>query len=75
MAGSLNHIVGEDGRFRMESIENLGDAHEALEECFKIILELTGGKKAKVNRVLRKLNFPEIETDMKPGGEDAKWNE
>jgi hypothetical protein len=37
MAGSLNHIVGEDGRFTMSSIENLGDAHEALDECFQII--------------------------------------
>lgn len=71
MAGSLNHIVGEDGRFRMSSIENMGDAHEALDECFKIILELTGGKKEDVNRVLDKLNLPTIEADMKPGGDDA----
>ena len=71
MAGSLNHIVGEDGRFRMEGIENLGDAHEALDECFKIIREITGGKKEDVNRFLDKLNFPNIEADMRPGGEDA----
>ena len=43
MAGSLDHIVGDDGRFRMDLIENLGDAHEALEECFHIIRHLTGG--------------------------------
>lgn len=71
MAGSLNHIVGKDGRFRMEGIENLGDAHEALDECFKIIRELTGGKKEDVNRVLKKLSLPTIKADMMPGGEDA----
>ncbi len=37
MAGSLHHIVAEDGRFQMELIENLGDAHEALAECHQII--------------------------------------
>lgn len=71
MAGSLNHIVDEDGTFRMGGIENLGDAHEALDECFKIIMELTGGDKEKINAVCRKLHFPQIETDMQPGGDDA----
>lgn len=71
MAGSLNHIVDEDGRFTMAHIENLGDAHEALDECFKIIRKLTDGDKATVNAVCRKLNFPPIEHDMRPGGEDA----
>lgn len=40
MAGSLNHIVNENGAFTMRNIENMGDAHEALEECFDIIAEL-----------------------------------
>ena len=71
MAGSLNHIVGPDGRFSIEGIENLGDAHEALDECCKIIRALTGGKKEDVNRVLDQLNFPTIEADMIPGGDDA----
>ncbi len=71
MAGSLNHIVSDAGQFRMGSIENMGDAHEALDECFKIILELTGGNKEDVNRVLDKLRFPSIESNMIPGGEDA----
>lgn len=65
MAGSLNHIVGDEGFFSMDLIENLDDAHEALHECFNIIQELTGGKKSKVNAVMRKLNFPEIECNMK----------
>jgi len=71
MAGSLNHIVDDDGTFRMGGIENLGDAHEALDECFKIILELTGGEKTKINDVCRKLHFPQIATDLQPGGDDA----
>jgi hypothetical protein len=37
MAGSLKHIVAPDGTFTMDTIENLGDAHEALEECFDLI--------------------------------------
>jgi len=37
MAGSLNHIVRDDGSFTMENIENMGDAHEALAECHAII--------------------------------------
>jgi len=71
MAGSLSHIVAHDGTFRMGLIENLGDAHEALDECFKIIMELTGGDKEKVNEVCRRLRLPRIEANMKPGGSDA----
>lgn len=37
MAGSLNHITAEDGSFTLCTIENHGDAVEALEECFQII--------------------------------------
>lgn len=37
MAGSYAHLIDDDGSFRMDLIENLGDAHEALEECFFII--------------------------------------
>ena len=64
MAGSLNHIVDDDGHFTMDSIENLGDAWEALEECFHIILELTEGKKEIIDPVCRKLHFPGIKHDM-----------
>jgi len=40
MAGSINHITDENGKFTMKYIENLGDAHEALEECFNEIQRL-----------------------------------
>ncbi len=59
MAGSLSHIVGEDGRFTMDYIENLGDAHEALEECFKIILHLSGYDTSRVRDACRKFNYPD----------------
>ena len=39
MAGSYKHIVGLHGDFTMCYIENMGDAHEALEDCFGIIQE------------------------------------
>lgn len=55
MAGSLNHIVEEDGSFTMAYIENMGDAHEALEDCHKIIawlLSRTWGGEAGAKVVL-----------------------
>ena len=49
MAGSYRHIVEDDGSFRgMDLIENLGDAHEALKECYEMIQYLTGGNKEKI---------------------------
>lgn len=59
MAGSLNHIVGSDGRFRMDLIENLGDAHEALEECYALIHLLSGGNTQKVRDACNALDFPD----------------
>ncbi|NJM10588.1 MAG: hypothetical protein HC889_00545 [Synechococcaceae cyanobacterium SM1_2_3] len=58
MAGSLNHIVGVDGRFTMDTIENLGDAHEALEECFAIIYHLTNGDHEKLARICDLVRAP-----------------
>lgn len=38
MAGSFRHVVDDEtGEFTMGRIDNLGDAEEALEECFLII--------------------------------------
>jgi hypothetical protein len=71
MAGSLNHIIGEDGKFTMGGIDNLGDAHEALDECFKIIYHLTGGYKGKVNMVCIKYSLPTIKVNMVLGGDEA----
>jgi hypothetical protein len=65
MAGSLSHIVNEDGTFTMDLIENLGDAHEALEECFAIIKRLSGGTAAALNPILDELHFPTLDRDMR----------
>jgi len=49
MAGSYRHITNPDNTFRgIDLIDNLGDAHEALEECYEIIQVLTGGDKRKI---------------------------
>jgi hypothetical protein len=38
MAGSYRHITNGDGSFRgVELLDNLGDACEALEECYDMI--------------------------------------
>lgn len=45
MAGSYQHIVNKDGSFiGVELLDNLGDAWEALEECYDMIQYLTKGK-------------------------------
>ena len=65
MAGSLNHIVdSETGEFTMDSIDNLGDAYEALEECFHLIRVMTGGSMDEVNEYCRALNYPEIKHNV-----------
>lgn len=64
MAGSLMHIVGEDGRFSMETIENMGDAHEALEDCFNIIIELSNGNMELVNAACELTKQPKIPVQM-----------
>lgn len=68
MAGSLNHVIDRDWNFSMDTIENLGDAHEALEECVMIIHELSGGSIDAVDAICEKLNFPTIHT-YDEGGE------
>ncbi len=65
MAGSLNHLIDEEtGKFTMDSIDNLGDAHEALEECFNIIYDMTGGSKAEIDEYLKARRYPKIKRDM-----------
>lgn len=59
MAGSLAHIIDANGRFYMDLIENLGDAHEALSECFHLILFLAAGDMAKVSRACEVLRYPD----------------
>lgn len=60
MAGSLSHIIAEDGSFTMNLIENMGDAHEALEECHQIIAALIdrSGDGLALARACRRVNAP-----------------
>lgn len=65
MAGSLNHIVDHNGEFYMDSIENMSDAHEALDECFHILKELIEGDWERLNPVLKKLRYPQLDMAAK----------
>ena len=40
MTGSYGHCCNDDGSFRFDLIENLGDAHEACEDMHRRIAEL-----------------------------------
>lgn len=54
MAGSYSHLVDDQGRFQgVELIDNLGDAYEALEECWGMIWFLAGGDAARVEEAER----------------------
>lgn len=54
MAGSWQHVVNANGTFIdndrfPDMIENLGDAYEALEECYGMIVWLTNGDAEQIN--------------------------
>jgi len=57
MSGSLSHIIDTDGTFSMSLIENLGDAYEALEECYQLIYTLAGGDTEKVRAACKELDI------------------
>jgi len=57
MGGSLNHILGVDGEFTMVCIDNLGDAYEALKECFDLIVILSEGDCSHVSAACRRLGI------------------
>lgn len=55
MAGSLSHLVDEEtGEFRFDLIENMGDAHEACEDCVTVIKDIHASAK-KVKEELEQL--------------------
>lgn len=50
MAGSYRHITDENNKFKgIELINDLGDAYEALEECWHIIDILSKSDKQKIS--------------------------
>lgn len=49
MAGSFRHVVDKDLKFRgCESLDHLGDASEALQEFYDMVMYLSGGDKEKL---------------------------
>lgn len=51
MAGSYSHIVDKNNKFKgIELIGDLGDAYEALEECWHMIDILSGSDKDKIDQ-------------------------
>ncbi len=49
MAGSYDHLVDDDGKFQgVELLDDLGDAYQALEECFGMIWFLANGDAGRV---------------------------
>lgn len=69
MAGSLNHLVADDGTLKLDTIENLGDAAEALTECFHVIRWLTRGDRIRINGACRAFGYPEIDHDLRSNGD------
>jgi len=64
MAGSLLHIVGDDGKFTMDLLGTMGDACEALDDCYELIVRLTGGKKEIINKHAKPMRMPALLRDM-----------
>lgn len=58
MAGSLNHIVADDGTFISQHIETLGEAYEALEECHQIIAALLRNEPERLLGICKALSYP-----------------
>lgn len=71
MAGSFDHI-DNNGEFRMELIENMGDAYEALQECHAVIYRLAHGNRTRIRDAIDSLYFPDggINYDRWPKEQD-----
>ena len=68
MAGSWGHITDEQGRFAgTRLIENLGDAYEALEQCYGMIVWLAEMLAAEDYHGERRAIIAEAEKNYKHG--------
>lgn len=76
MAGSYRHITNRDGSFRgIDLIDNLGDAHEALEECYFMIAHLTKDNKQKIFEAWRDGYFKKCcPPENSPGTSEEFWS-
>lgn len=77
MAGSYRHITNTDGTFRgVELLGNMGDAHEALEECHAMIQYLAEGSQSKIFEAWRDGYFRQhCPPGNEPGTEEAFWSD
>ena len=77
MAGSYRHITDSNGDFiGVNLIDNLGDAHEALEECYEMIQWLSGGDKAKIFEAWREGYFKKhCPPGNSPGTAETYWRD
>lgn len=75
MAGSYRHITDANNAFiGVDSIGDLHDAYEALEECHLMIEHLTGGDKVKIFEAWREGYFKKCcPPQNDPGTADDFW--
>ena len=59
MAGSLAHMVGPDGKWRGDLLENMKDCGDALRECYALIFYLAGGSTERVSAACNALGVPD----------------
>jgi hypothetical protein len=67
MAGSYEHLINDDGGFRFDLIENMGDAYETCEDCFKIIQQL--------KRAAKKCGAPVEQANSKQSDAITLWKQ
>ena len=76
MAGSYRHITNSDGSFRgVELLDHLGDALEALEECYEMINYLTGGDRIKIYEAWRNGYLIKHYPKGNPGTCEEYWDD
>ena len=63
MAGSYSHI-NKNGEFTMDYIDNMGDAAEALEDCFVIIDAISAEARAYMPQDLYPWGLPKRMADL-----------
>ena len=75
MTGGYRHIVNEDGSFRgVDLLDHLGDAYEALEECYEMIQYLNDGNKTKIYKAWRDGYFKKYHPTATPPTESEFWS-
>jgi hypothetical protein len=74
MAGSYRHITDSENRFiGTDLIENIGDAHEALEECYLMIQHLSGSDKQRIFEAWRDGYIAKVCPSNVPGATFADY--